>query len=158
MVSAQRRPDFVRLLAAAGAARSAAGGHVAFGALLDLERMATATRRGDVRVVDREAALEAVEEGDLGALQIGRAERGDDDRHAERGELAVALLGARIESEAGLEAGAAAALHSDAQARGLAFRLVGHELLDLRRGALGQRDQGFSFDRRHWSHGSNVPP
>ena len=46
----------------------------------------------------------------------------------------------------------------DAKDRGLAFRLFGHELLDLRRSTLGERYERFSLDRRHRSHGSNLRP
>jgi hypothetical protein len=119
--------------------------------------VAAAARRGHVRVVDREPTLEAVEEIDLRSLQIGRAEGVDHDRHAERIDLVVALLGSRIEPQRVLEARATTALDRDAEDRGLAFRLLGHQLLHLRRSALGQHDQSFSFDRRHRSHGSNAP-
>src|SRR5215210_1534791 len=112
------------------------------GLVLDLERVAaTAPGRG-VRVVDREAALEAVDEVDLGALEIGGAERIDDDADAVRLELVVTLHRAAIEAERVLEAGAPAALDGDAQHRGLAFRLLGHQTLDLEGGALGERDDG----------------
>src|SRR5262245_66387991 len=108
MVSAKRRPDFVRSTAA-GAATGAAGGHLALGALFDLERVAAAARRGHVRVVDREPALETLDEVDLRALQVRRAERVDDDRDAERVDLVVAFLSTCVEAERVLEAGAAAA-------------------------------------------------
>ena len=63
---------------AAGAAARLAGLWLL--ALGDLERVAAAARGGHVRVVDREAGLEAVEEVDLGALEVRRAVRIDDDR------------------------------------------------------------------------------
>src|SRR5215208_8070621 len=53
---------FGGFLAAAGAATRSAG--LRRLALLDLEGVAAAARTGDVRVVDREAGLEAVEEVD----------------------------------------------------------------------------------------------
>src|SRR5262245_34341092 len=154
MVSAKRSRGFVRL--AAGAARRATGGHLALGALLDLERVAAATRRGHVRVVDGEPALEALDEVDLRALQVRSAERVDDNRDAERVDLVVALLGAGIEAERVLEARAASALNRDAQDIGLAGRLLGHQLADLRGGACGEADQRFLLDCCHLAHRSNV--
>src|SRR5919204_5222598 len=120
----QRRPDFE--LRTAGAA--AAGVPVGRLALLHLEGVAAAARGGDVRVVDREAALKAVDPVDLGAGQVRGAERVDDDRDAFADELVVALLRAAIEAERVLEAGAAAALNGDAEDRGLARGLLGHQV------------------------------
>ena len=51
-------------------------------ALFHLEGVAAAARAGDVRVVDREPGLQALDPVDLGAGQVGRAERVDDDRDA----------------------------------------------------------------------------
>src|SRR5205823_2605453 len=84
-------------------------------ALFHLEGVAAAARGGDVRVVDGEARLEALDPIDLGAGQVGRAERIDDDRHALARKLVVALLRAAVEAERVLEPGAAAALDGDAQ-------------------------------------------
>src|SRR5215203_841644 len=157
MATAQRRPDFVRLTAAGAAWRAASGGHLAFRTLLDLERVTASTGRAHVRVVDREAALEPFDEVDLRALQIRRAERVDDDGDPERVDPMVAFLLAGVEAERVLEAQATAALNRDAEHFRLAGGLLGHQLADLRRGALGEADQGFLFDRRHRSHGSNEP-
>src|SRR5205823_3493708 len=113
-----------------------------FGAFFHLEGVAAAAGRGRVRVVDREARrLDRVDPVDLGALQVGGAERVDDDLDAVELELVVAFLRAAVEAEAVLEAGAAAALDRHAEHGRFALGLVGHELLDLDRGALGQRDQ-----------------
>src|SRR5213082_4050832 len=83
-------------------------------ALLHLEGVAAAAGSGDVRVVDREACLQALDPVDLGAGQVGRAERIDDDRDALARELVVALLRSAVESERVLEARAPAALDGDA--------------------------------------------
>jgi hypothetical protein len=104
--------------------------------------VAAAARGGDVRVVDREPGLEPFDPVDLGPGEVRRAERVDDDRHAGADELVVALLRAAIETERVLEARAAAALDGDPQDRGLAFGLLGHQVLDLRGRALSQRDEG----------------
>src|SRR5919204_1585815 len=111
-------------------------------ALLHLEGVTAAARGGDVRVVDREAGLQALDPVDLGAGEVGRAERVDYDRHAVAVELVVAFLRAAVEAERVLEAGAAAALDGDPQDRGLAVRLLRHQTLDLRSRALRQRDEG----------------
>src|SRR5213080_215134 len=84
------------------------------GAFLHLERVAAATRGGDVRVVDREACLQAFDPIDLGAGQVGRAERIDDNGDALARELVVALLRSAVEAERVLEARAPAALDGDA--------------------------------------------
>ena len=52
----------------------------------------------------------------------------DDDADAVQLELVVALLGAAVEAERVLEAGAAAALHGDAENGGVAVGLVGLKL------------------------------
>ena len=57
-------------------------------------------------------------------------------------DLVVALLRAAVEAERVLEAGAAAALHREAQHLGLAGRLLGLEGPDLLGSALGERDDG----------------
>src|SRR6266487_3092145 len=94
--------------AAAGAAAADLGRVCVFG---DLERVAAAARSGGVRVVDLEAGLlDRLEVVDPRSAQIGRAERIDHDRHALALEHLVALLGAPVEAEPVLEAGAAAAL------------------------------------------------
>ena len=75
------------------AARTAAGGALGrFVALLHLEGVAAAAGTGDVRVVDREAGLQALDPVDLGAGQVRRAERVDDHRDAVARELVVAVL------------------------------------------------------------------
>ena len=72
-------------------------------------------------------------------------------------ELVVAILRAAVEAERVLEPGAAAALNGDSQDRGLALGLLGHQVLDLRRGRLGQRDEGQrTLDSLHRTHRSNV--
>src|SRR5215204_6334396 len=72
----------------------------------------------------------------------------DYDVDAVQRELVVALLRAAIEAERVLEARAAAALDGDAQNRDLV--LLGHELLDLVRSCLSERDQGVgTLDRCH---------
>src|SRR5215470_5577120 len=101
------------------AARYAAGGALWGFALLHLEGVAAAARGGHVRVVDREARLEALDPVDLGAGQVGRAERVDHDGHAVADELVVALLRPAVEPERVLEPRAAASLDGDAQDRGL---------------------------------------
>src|SRR6476469_4399460 len=93
-------------------------------ALFHLEGVAAAAPGADVRVVDREARLEPVEPVDLGAGDVGRAERVDDDADALAGDFVVALLRAAVEAERGLEAGAAAALNREAEHLGLARRLL----------------------------------
>src|SRR6476646_710172 len=128
-----------RLVRAAGAAtRSGVLGGFALG---DLERVAAAARGSDVRVVDLEAGLlDRLQEVDLGAAKVGRAERVDDDRDALRLDLGVAVLGAAVEAQRVLEAGAAAALDGNAQHAGLALGLLGHQALDLRGRALREHD------------------
>src|SRR6188474_3617221 len=105
------------LVRAAGAATAAcmrlhglALGHV----FLRLEGRAAPARRLHVRVVDGEAgAHERVHVVDLGAGQIGRAERIDDDAHPVHLDLVVAVLRPAVETEGVLEARAAAALDGD---------------------------------------------
>src|SRR5918992_1926394 len=76
------------LAAAAGTAAAAARVRMlvrlAGGLVLDLEGVAAPATRRRVRIVDREAALQPVDEVDLGALQIRRAEAIDDDPDAVR--------------------------------------------------------------------------
>ena len=113
--------------AAAGAAAADSGVGVAF---FDLEGVAAAAGRARVRVVDREpGCLDRVDVVDLGALEVRRAERVDDDLDAVRLELEVALDGAAVEAEPVLEARAAAALDRDAQDADVLF--LGDQLLDL---------------------------
>ncbi len=92
-------------------------------------------RHLEARLLDR---LEVV---DLGAPQVGSAERVDDDGDPVGLELVVALLRTLVEAERVLEARATAALDGDAEHAGLAFGLLGQEALDLRRRALGEHDQ-----------------
>src|SRR5690348_8964768 len=105
------------LVRAAGPATRSAVGRFA---LLHLEGVAAAARAADVRVVDREAGLEAFDPVDLGARQVRGAERVDDHRHAVAGQLVVAVLRAAVEAERVLEPGAPAALDGDAEHLGLA--------------------------------------
>src|SRR3954452_5187416 len=113
-----------------GAATRAAR-HLGVVALFHLEGVTAAARGADVRGVDREAGLQTFEPVDLGADDVGRAERVDNDAHALAFDLVVALLRPAVEAERVLEAGAAAALHSEAQHLGLAGRLLGLEVPDL---------------------------
>src|SRR5215208_258062 len=133
------------LVRAAGAATARVGGGgrlMGVVALFHLEGVAAAARGGNVRVVDREARLETLDPVDLGAGEVGRAERVDDHGDAVALELAVAFLGATIEPKRVLEPRAATALNGDPQDRGLALGLLGHQIPDLRRRALGQRHEG----------------
>src|SRR5215468_10162539 len=125
------------------AAGSAAGRALGRFSLFHLEGVPAAARRGDVRVVDRKAGLEALDPVDLGACQVRRAERVDDDVNTVDVQLIVALGRPAVEAECVLEAGAAAALNGDAQDRSLAFGLLGHQLADLGRRALGERDESW---------------
>src|SRR4051812_11619444 len=140
-----------------GAATRAAR-HLGVVALFHLEGVAAAARGADVRVVDREAGLEALEPVDLGADDVRRAERVDDDADAVALDLVVALLRAAVEAERVLEAGAAAALYREAQHLGLAGRLLGLEVPDLVGSALGERDESGlgALGDLHGSHRSNV--
>src|SRR5207247_23185 len=74
----------------------------------------------------------------LGAEEVWRAEGVDDDGDALAFERVVALLGAAVEAEAVLEAGAAAALDRDAQHRDVL--LASHQVADLHRRRRRQRD------------------
>ncbi len=86
----------------------------------------------------------------LAPWRYGRAVRVDDDADAVQLELVVALLGAAVEAERVLEAGAPAALDGDAQNGGVALGLVGLELADLDGRALGQADDASGlFDGCH---------
>src|SRR4051812_23344410 len=77
------------LVRAAGAA--AVPGRRLTRLVVDLERVPAPAGRDDVRVVDGEPALEAVDEIDLRAPQVRRAVRVDDDIDAVHGGLDVAL-------------------------------------------------------------------
>src|ERR1700741_3602601 len=104
---------------AAGAATRGVLGRLALG---HLERVAAAARRDGVRVLDLEPGfLDRLEVVDPSAEQVRRAEGVDDDGDALALELVVGLLGAAVEAEAVLEAGAAAALDRDAQHRDVLF-------------------------------------
>src|SRR5512133_1242021 len=116
---------------------------------LDLEGVPATARRGDVRVVDREAGLEALDPIDLRACQVRRAERVDYDVDAVHVELVVALGRPAVEAERVLEAGAAATLNGDPQNCRLALRLLGHQRADLGRRALGERDESWLLDVCH---------
>src|ERR1700750_3103175 len=90
------------------------------------------------------------------------AEGIDDDCDALALELVVALLGAAVEAEAVLEAGAAAALDSDAEDRDVG--LLGHQAADLRRRRGRARDQHVGallelhrFHRTNEGGGHKVP-
>src|SRR5579859_4975200 len=125
------------------ATRAAARGPVFGGlALGHLEGVAAAAGGGHVRVRDLEAGLlDRLQEVDLGAAQVGRAEGIDDHRDAVGLDLVVALLGAAVEAQRVLEAGAAAALDGDAQNGRLALGLLDRKSLDLGGRALGEHDQ-----------------
>src|SRR4029450_373715 len=135
-----------RLVATAGAAASAVLGSGIL-ALGNLERVATAAGGDHVRIVDREATLETLHEVDLRALEVRSAVWIDDDPHALNVKLVVTLERALIEAERVLETRAAAALDGDAQHRRFALGLLGHQLSDLGRGSLGERDE------RDWAFG-----
>src|SRR4051812_10753518 len=131
------RSRSVRVPAAGAATCGSVFGRLALG---HLEAVAASARRRGVRVLDLEAGLlEPLEEVDRRALEVRRAERVDDDRHAVELDLEVARLGGPVEPERVLEAAAAAALDRDPQDLGLAGRLLRHERADLRRRALGER-------------------
>ena len=85
-------------------------GTLALGILFHLEGMPAAARRGGIRVVDLEARLlQSGQEVDRGALEVRDTEGIDDDVDPFELELEVALRRLRVEAEAVLEAGAAAA-------------------------------------------------
>src|SRR5207253_6336045 len=91
------------------ATRAAAGCVLGRLALGHLERVAAAARGDGVRVLDLEPGLlDPLEVVDPGTEEVRRAEGVDDDHDALALELVVALLGAAVEAEAVLEAGAAA--------------------------------------------------
>ena len=75
----------------------------------------------------------------LGALEVRRAERVDDDPDAVASSSWSPSWAPRSKPSAYSKPGAAAALDRDAQHLGVAGRLLGLELLDLRRRALGER-------------------
>src|SRR5918992_2900778 len=132
-------------------------GRFAYRLVFDLERVAAAARGNDVWVVDRKAALEAVDEVDLGAAQIRGAVRIDDHRNAVREELVIAFLRRVVEAECILEPVAATALDGNAKHADGALRLFGHEFLDLRRGSLGERDERRrAFGELHEADSSSV--
>ena len=145
-------------LAAAGAAAGPRRRLLALGALFDLERVAAAARRGDVRVVDREAALQAVDEVDLRPLEIRSAVWVDGDLDPRR-----RPTGGRPPGHLSRTPGRTRTRSSRRPARRCADTPASpsgsscHQLPDLRRGTLCEGDEGFLFDRRHCSHGSNVP-
>ena len=78
----------------------------------------------------------------LGSLEVRGAKGVDDDPHAVRLELVVALLGGPVEAERVLEARAPTALDRDPKHRGVAVGLVRLQLLDLGGRPLGQRNDG----------------
>src|SRR4029450_1033645 len=128
------------LVATAGAAAPAVlgSGILALGHLEPVHRAAG----GDhVRIVDREATLETLHKVDLRALEVRSAVGIDDDPHALSIKLVIALERAPIEAERVLEPRAAAALDGDTQHRRFTLGLLGHQLSDLRRGPLGERDE-----------------
>src|SRR3954463_12886169 len=127
-------------MSAAGAAACGPVGLLAR-LVLDLEGVPATAGGRDVWVVDGEAALEPVDEVDLGALQVWRAVRVDDDVDAVDGHREVALLGGAVEAERVLKPRAAAALHRDAEDAELLTRLLGQQRLDLHVRGLGQGDQ-----------------
>src|SRR5690242_2810614 len=122
------------------AAAGTAAGRILWGlALGHLERVAAAARGDSIRVLDLEPGLlDRLEVVDLCAHQVRRAEWIDHDGDTLAVERVVALLSSAIETEAVLEAGAAAALDGDTQHRDVIFR--GHEVTDRRRRRRRQRD------------------
>src|SRR5207249_1336985 len=131
------RGGFGLSVRAAGAA--AVAGFAGIDLVGDLERVAATARGNGIRVVDLEAGLlDGLEIVDRGAAQVRRAEGVDDHLDALALEGVVALLGAAVEAEAVLEAGAAAALDRDAQHRDVL--LAGHQVADLHRRRRRQRD------------------
>src|SRR6185437_5155613 len=119
--------------------RAAAGCVLGRFALGHLERMAAAARGDGVRVLDLEPRLlDRLEVVDLRTHQVGRAEGIHDDLDALALELVIPLLGAAVEAEPVLEAGAATALDRDSQHRDVLLR--GHEAADLHRRRRRQRD------------------
>src|SRR5205823_2185332 len=132
--------DGARPLVGAAAAAAARGvlGRFALG---HLERRAASARGDRVRVVDLEAGLlDRLQVVDGRAAQVRGAEGIDDDADTLALVLDVALLGAAVEAEPVLEAGAAAALDRDPQNADVVFLL--DQVLDLRGRASGQRDEG----------------
>src|SRR5581483_5555190 len=145
----RRSYAFTRTVSVRTAGAAAAGGVVVRG-----------LARDDLRVLDLEPGLlEPVQVVDRRAAQIRRAERVDDDGDPVRIELVVALLGPRVEPERVLEARAAAALDGDPQDGRVGVRLVAHQLPDLGRRGLGQRDDGVrTLDDLHAGHGTRLSP
>ena len=93
--------------------------------------MIRSRRPSHVRVVDREACPhQGVYEVDLGADEVRRAEGIDRDADVVHLDLVVPVLGATVEVERVLEAGAAAARDGDAKDIRLALGLLGGQLLD----------------------------
>src|SRR4051794_26118147 len=108
--SIPRASEWSGASASVGTAGAAAADGLGGRFVVDLEGVAAAAGRRDVRVFDLEAGLlEPVEEVDAGALEVRSAVRVDDDPHAVQLELVVALLDAAVEAERVLEAGASAA-------------------------------------------------
>src|SRR5207244_12772022 len=68
---------------------------------------------------------------------------------AAHGQLVLALPAPPVQAERVREARAAAALDGDPQDRCLAFGLVGHQVADLGRCALGQSDESRLLNRCH---------
>src|SRR5436189_187176 len=94
-----------------------------------------------VTVVGPPPSGEDTADVDVRAREVRRAEWIDDDVDTFHVQLVVALLGAAVETERVLEARAPTALDGDPQDRGLAVGLLGHQVPDLRRCALGQSDE-----------------
>src|SRR5512132_3561172 len=135
------------LVATAGTAAAAVLGSGIL-ALGHLERVAAAAGGDDVRIVDREAALETFHEIDLGALEVRSAVGVDDDPHALDVELVVAFERAAVEAERVLEPRAAAARDGDAQTARLTAGLLGHQVADLvggRHDELDKKDRAFGY-------------
>src|SRR5438445_13638427 len=122
------------------AAGAAAGRVFRRFALGDLDRVAAATRRNRVRIVDREpGGLDGIDVVDLRTLEIRRAEWVDDDGDPVLLELEVALGCGAVEAEPVLEARATTALNRDAQHTDIRF--LGHQLLDLHGASLDHRER-----------------
>ena len=108
--------------------------------VLRLERRAAAAGRYDVRIVDREATVEAVDEVDSGAHQIRAAGRIDDHRDTVSINRLVIILNAVIETECVLETRAATTLDRNTKDLSLTGRLLARHLDDLLRCVLCDRD------------------
>src|SRR5438105_2652248 len=110
------------------------------GLLRGPERLSAAAARDRVRVAQREpAAHERVDEVDLGALDVHRAHRVDDDANPVLLDERVVLFAALREGHAIGEAAASARRDVDAQGQ-IVAPLLRDDFLELLRGPRGHRD------------------